>query len=541
MRPICALSTALTLIVFSQNVYADHLRDLQTQAVKTKKADWGYWGTDPNAYWNWRNHTNRLIPVYSFGMSLESVRGAASPYRSPEKLKEIYGRVPEATLNPEAEYFDQTDIYRLQQLAVKQGKKRIILMIFDGLDWQTTRAAAIVRSGKVSYESGRGSGLAFQDYRGTQTDFGWMATAPHSEGETVDVNLQKVTKPGKKLGGYDFRLGGTHPWSTALDREYPKGTSQDRPHPYVDSSASATAMTAGIKTFNGAVNVDSDGKHVEPIARQLQRDGFAVGVVSSVPISHATPASAYANNVSRSDLQDLTRDMLGLPSIANPTPLPGLDVVIAAGFGEDLKTDEKQGENFAPGNRYLTSADLDAATDGKDGYRVAMRTPGQSGVVILRKVADDAAKKKRRMLGMFGYKNGHLPYATADGKFDPTIGTPADEKATETAAEVYTEKDIHENPTLADMATGALDVLAARSDRFWLMIEPGDVDWGSHKNNLDAAIGAVFSGDDAFQAVCSWVESHDGWSETALILTADHGHYLVLKKPERLIAPANAD
>ena len=61
MRPICALSTALTLLVFSQNVHADHLRDLQTQAVKTKKADWGYWGTDPNAYWNWRNHSQGYL------------------------------------------------------------------------------------------------------------------------------------------------------------------------------------------------------------------------------------------------------------------------------------------------------------------------------------------------------------------------------------------------------------------------------------------------------------------------------------------------
>ena len=129
MRRICVLSATLAFFVLSQNVYADHLRDLQTQAVKTKKADWGYWGSDPAAYWNWRSHTSRLIPVYSFGMSLESVRGAASPYRSPEKLKELYGRVPEATLNPEAEYFDQTDIYRLQKLAVKQGKKRILSLI----------------------------------------------------------------------------------------------------------------------------------------------------------------------------------------------------------------------------------------------------------------------------------------------------------------------------------------------------------------------------------------------------------------------------
>lgn len=82
----------------------------------------------------------------------------------------------------------------------------------------------------------------------------------------------------------------------------------------------------------------------------------------SVPISHATPAASYAHNVSRDDYQDLTRDMLGLPSIAHPqTPLPGLDVVIGGGYGNtgDAKRgNASQGDNFVEGNIYLTDSDL---------------------------------------------------------------------------------------------------------------------------------------------------------------------------------------
>ena len=86
---------------------------------------------------------------------------------------------------------------------------------------------------------------------------------------------------------------------------------------------------------------------MEPIARKLQQAGYAVGVVTTVPISHATPACAYANNVHRDDYQDLTRDLIGLPSIAHPaTPLPGLDVLIGAGWGESKDKDGPQGENF---------------------------------------------------------------------------------------------------------------------------------------------------------------------------------------------------
>jgi alkaline phosphatase len=96
----------------------------------------------------------------------------------------------------------------------------------------------------------------------------------------------------------------------------------------------------------------------------------------------------------------------------------------------------------------------------------------------------------------------------------------------------YTQADFDENPTLAEMAVAALDVLAAKEKPFWLMVEAGDVDWASHGNDIDAAIGAVKSGDDAFRAITGWIEAHGGWDDTAVIVTSDHGHMFVLEKPE---------
>mgnify|MGYP003349362012 FL=1 len=100
----------------------------------------------------------------------------------------------------------------------------------------------------------------------------------------------------------------------------------------------------------------------------------------------------------------------------------------------------------------------------------------------------------------------------------------------------YSEADVEENPTLADMARTALDVLESRGP-FWLMVEAGDVDWGSHANNIDTAIGAVKSGDAAFQAVVKWIERHDAWADTAVIVTSDHGHLFVLTEPQAFAAP----
>lgn len=522
----------------------DHVRDLQTQAVETGKAVWGHWGSHTGKYSSWTSHSNRLIPIYTFGIGLDSNSGENSPYRSVQKLERLFGKVPTGTINPEAEYFDQTDVYSLQKAAVASGKKRIILFVFDGMDWQTTRAAAIHRSGSVKYEQGRGSGLMFQDYSGVRTDFGFFATTPHNDGTKRNVNTQVVENPGgTKQSGYSVRMGGPYPWSRPLDPLYPIGLGRDFRHVYTDSSASATSLCAGIKTYNGAVNVDHTGQHVQPIARQLQREGFAVGLVTSVPISHATPACGYANNVSRSDYQDLTRDLLGLKSISHPNEsLPGVDVLLGAGWGEDRLMDASQGENFKPAgtaeNRYLATRDLQAARSLKaHPWTSVIRESGKNGSDELKAAAGRAITQNKRLFGFFGVAKGHLPFQTADGDFRPTVsaGASVGELAVTVAAETYSEADINENPTLSDMTAAALQVLSSRSDRFWLMVEAGDVDWANHSNNIDNSIGAVLSGDAAFTTVTNWVEANGGWEDTAVLVTADHGHYLVLDEPEALV------
>ncbi len=491
---------------------ADPLREMQAAAISHDYADWGYWGPYPSKYTGWTNHSNRLIPVYTFGLDLKSVRGEHSIYRDAERLKQLYGQLPAETLNPHAEYFDQTDIFRLQQAAAAAGKRRIILFIFDGMDWQTTWAAATYRAGEVKYREGRGTGLHFQDYRGAPTDFGYMVTSPHNDGTKSDVDTQSVVNPGGKIrGGYDWRRAGETPWSEAADPMYPIAKSRDQPQVYTDSSASATSMTAGIKTFNDCVNVDFEGRPVETIAQKLQCQGWSVGAVTSVPFSHATPACAYANNVFRDDYQDLSRDMLGLRSASHrEQPLAGLDVVIGTGCGDDVQADKAQGANFVPGNRYITTVDLDAIDVQHGGkYRVVQRTAGVDGRAALATAATEAAVNRQRLLGFFGAGVGsknHLPFRTADGNFDPTAGA--------NPAEKYTEADVRENPRLPDIARAALKVLGQNPNGFWLMIEAGDVDWGNHDDNIDDSIGAVLDGDDAVKAVTDWIETHGGWNDT---------------------------
>ncbi len=523
----------------------DPILCMQAAAEAEGRAAWGHWGDQPEKYVSWSNHSNRLIPVYTFGIGLDAVAGTRSIYRDAVRLESLYGRLPEATLNPSADYFDQTDLHRLQVDAAAAGKKYIILVVFDGLDWVTTRTAAIATAGRVAYDTGRGTGFAFQDYRGVATDFGLCVTSPANDGTKADVDAQAVQNPGGTTpGGYDPGRGGGTAWSPRPQLTYLIGRDRDRRHAVTDSAASATSLCSGRKTYNDAINVDPAGVQLEPVARVLQKRGYAVGAVTSVPVSHATPACSYANNVSRDDYQDIARDLLGEPSVAHRTePLPGLDVLLGAGWGVKIDADGQQGRNFEPGNKYVadsTRAEVGLAAGGR--YRVVERTAGTAGAELLRAAAAACSGDGRRLFGFFGAKEGHLPFRTADGDFEPDGGqgqpTPDDDRLRKKYGGTihYDAADLEENPTLADMATAALDVLASRG-RFWLMVESGDVDWASHANNIDTCIGAVQSGDAAFRAIVDWIERRNAWPDTAVIVTSDHGHLFVLTEPQAFAAP----
>lgn len=553
----CWLTFAAILSTSVSVSAGDWVRDLQTRAIQQDKAELGHWGTDPAKYTAWGSHSNRLIPVYTFGtkgagpkIDLDSYTGMHSPYRDTEALRRLYGRLPEKTLNESAEYLDQTNLYDVQMAAAQAGKKHIFLVVFDGMDWQTTRAAAIHATQRIAYSEGRGTGLHWLDYiAGGTSQFGYMVTSAHNEGTDVDVNLQSVKNPGGKMfGGYDPLRGGAVPWSSNdLGYLISKPRDMQFPHAYTDSSSSASSMTAGLKTFNGGVNVDYAGAQVHTIAHRLQREGWLVGAISSVPISHATPAATYAHNVERDDYQDLTRDLIGLKSISHPTqPLSGLDVLIGGGFGHTVTDPEKipkliktQGTNFVPGNVYLTKDDA-AAVDVRNGgkYVVAVRESGIAGPARLQSAAEQAVRDNQRLLGFYGNGayNGHLPFATADGDFKPTLGRPVSETVG-SRTEVYSPEDLTENPTLADMTRSGITALSRPGKKFWVLVEAGDVDWANHDNNIDNSIGAVKSGDQAIKVITDWVEQHSNWQESLVIVTADHGHLLVLTRPELLITP----
>jgi len=567
---IASLLLAFALVSFSGYAAGqeepDRLKQLQTAYIASagRKLPRAYhFGSQGpgDVFSNHTSHTNRLVPVYVFGRKadLGAVMGQNSRYRDPEKIKALYGFLPENTLNPRADYADQSDLYRVQKEAVARGIKHLFIVWFDGLDWPTTQAAAIAKTGKV-YTEGKGSGLLFQDYdAGGTAQYGFVVTSPTHDQNRPDVDTQTIVIPPTSMGGgYDARIAGPNPWMLGpLGLKAPgylKGQLANPAdqagvlaaggvlHACTDSSQSAAEFVSGVKSYNNGVNVTDQGRLVSTLFHELQDQGWKVGTVTSVPFDHVSPAAMYARDVYRDDYQDIGREMLGLPGIIQEARhawlLPGLDVVMGTGFGvtTNPKSLAAQGRNAVLGSLFITDADL-ATIDVKNGgkYVVAHTEPGASSGQLLKQAAAEAARRSARLFGFFGREGlDHLPYQTADGRYDPA---PSLSRQGELSpAELYTPADRIEQPSLAQMTEAALTVLGATPDQpFAFFIEAGDVDFALHANNLDNAIGAIYSGEEAVHTVIRWVESHSNWDDSVLIVSSDHGHYLVVDDPQALV------
>ncbi|WP_240778940.1 alkaline phosphatase [Shewanella sp. SNU WT4] len=77
-----------------------------------------------------------------------------------------------------------------------------------------------------------------------------------------------------------------------------------------DSAAAATALATGVKTYNGAVSVDTEQKPVQTLFEEAKKRGMATGVAVTSQINHATPAAFLSHNVSRKNYDELAQSYL---------------------------------------------------------------------------------------------------------------------------------------------------------------------------------------------------------------------------------------
>lgn len=235
-----------------------------------------------------------------------------------------------------------------------------------------------------------------------------------------------------------------------------------------DSSAAGTCLASGVKTTNGWLGVNPKNDPVASIAEILHNEGWAVGVMTSVSIDHATPGAFYAHVSGRDDYYTIG------------TQLAKSDYEFFGGgtfykpFNEKNPDDpnvydlcEENGYTFCRGREEFVEKGL------------------KSDKVILIQRHEGLTKDYRG--------EGRVPYAI-------------DRK----------DGDL----TLTEITRSAIEMLSAKGKPFFMMVEGGQIDWACHGNDGATAIGEVIDFDRAIQEAYAFYLAHP--DETLIVVTADH-------------------
>ncbi len=228
-----------------------------------------------------------------------------------------------------------------------------------------------------------------------------------------------------------------------------------------DSAAAATALACGKKTYNGATGVDGAGGRLLSCAEVAHAAGKKVGIVTTVTLTHATPAGFYAHRKSRGDTYGIAIDL------ANS----GFDFFAGGGFGKKHK-DADAPEFSVCGDAYDYAA--------SKGYRI-VRTKGE-----------------------------FMALGSGDGKIVTRF---TDE------ALAYSIDAAPGEPTLSEMVAKAIEVLDGPQG-FFIMAEGGRIDWAGHSNDAAANLRDVLAFDNAVKTALAFMEAHP--EDTLVVVTGDH-------------------
>ena len=229
-----------------------------------------------------------------------------------------------------------------------------------------------------------------------------------------------------------------------------------------DSASTGTSIASGFKTLDGVINMDVQKKiKYDPISRLAKKQGYKVGVVSSVSIDHATPATFYANEPSRNNYYEISLQL------ANSN----FDYFGGGGIKSPTGNDKKQANVWEIAK--------------KNGYKVVntkeeiLKLNANSGKVIATSPILEEG-------------SAAMPYEI-------------DRKADELS--------------LADFVRKGIDVLD-NSKGFFMMVEGGKIDWAAHANDAATVLKDTIAFSDAVAEAVKVYEKYP--NDTLIIVTGDH-------------------
>lgn len=235
-----------------------------------------------------------------------------------------------------------------------------------------------------------------------------------------------------------------------------------------DSAAAGTALSTGHKTNSGVVAMDPTGKVAyKTILEAAKEKGMATGLITSVTITHATPASFGAHIASRDDQAGIALQYLTS------------DINYFAGGGLKYFLPKSQG-----GSR-VDEKDLTKAFEEK-GYTV-LTSRGQ--------FESTDFKKTDKVLGLY-----------AKEYFDDEIN--------------QVNAPTRSTPELYELLQSGIQVLSQDKDGFFIMCEGGKIDESAHFNDTASVIHETLAFDKAVKVAFDFYKKHP--NETLIVVGADH-------------------
>ncbi|HEX6923562.1 MAG TPA: alkaline phosphatase [Bacillales bacterium] len=220
--------------------------------------------------------------------------------------------------------------------------------------------------------------------------------------------------------------------------------SYDKQEAITDSAAAATAMSAGVKTYNGAIAVNMDRQPVETVLEQAKKNGKATGLVTTTQINHATPAAFGAHDVERHHYNAIADDY----------------------YDDLINGQHKIDVMLGGGQKFFKRDDRNLVK--------AFKEDGYSYVTTRKELMND---NNEQVLGLF-----------AEVELPKMIDRP------------------DSVPSLKEMTTSALDRLSQDKDGFFLMVEGGQIDWAGHANDIVGAMSEVKDFEKAFKAALEFAK-----------------------------------
>ena len=226
-----------------------------------------------------------------------------------------------------------------------------------------------------------------------------------------------------------------------------------------DSAASATAMAAGVKSYNGAIGVDVNKQPVETVLHRAHKLGLKTGLAVTSHIVHATPAAYMVANEARRNYAQIADSFFD--DRINGDHLA--DIMLGAGWRHFIREDRNLVDLFkTQGYQYI------------DNY--AQLSSINPSIPVL---------------GLFG--DDSLPWALDDS--DPE--------------------------RLHTLTKAIVPYLAADTENsgYFLLLEASQIDWAGHGNDIASAMAEMHDLAKTMEYLVEYSQSHP---DTLVVLTADH-------------------